>query len=56
MTTQHSVRVTVNGVAYERTVEARLTLADFLREALNLTGTHLEMPIVEAVLHVSRER
>jgi carbon-monoxide dehydrogenase small subunit len=41
MTTQHTVHVTVNGVAYERTVEARLTLADFLREELNLTGTHL---------------
>jgi len=41
MSTQHSVRVTVNGVAYERTVEARLTLADFLREELDLTGTHL---------------
>jgi carbon-monoxide dehydrogenase small subunit len=41
MTTQHTVHVTVNGAAYERTVEARLTLADFLREELNLTGTHL---------------
>jgi carbon-monoxide dehydrogenase small subunit len=41
MTTQHTVHVTVNGAIYERTVEARLTLADFLREALNLTGTHL---------------
>lgn len=41
MSTQHTVHVTVNGVAYERTVEARLTLADFLREALHLTGTHL---------------
>ena len=35
------VRLTVNGTAYERTVEARLTLADFLREELHLTGTHL---------------
>jgi carbon-monoxide dehydrogenase small subunit len=41
MTTQHTVHVTVNGAPYERTVEARLTLADFLREELNLTGTHL---------------
>jgi carbon-monoxide dehydrogenase small subunit len=41
MTTQHTVHVTVNGAIYERTVEARLTLADFLREELNLTGTHL---------------
>ena len=35
------VRLTVNGTAYERTVEPRLTLADFLREELHLTGTHL---------------
>jgi aerobic-type carbon monoxide dehydrogenase small subunit (CoxS/CutS family) len=35
------VRVTVNGTAHERTVEPRLTLADFLREELRLTGTHL---------------
>ena len=31
----------MNGVAYEREVQARLTLADFLREELDLTGTHL---------------
>lgn len=41
MTTTHRIRVTVNGVPYEREVEARLTLADFLREELDLTGTHL---------------
>ena len=35
------VRLTVNGTAYERTVEPRLTLADFLRDELHLTGTHL---------------
>jgi aerobic carbon-monoxide dehydrogenase small subunit len=33
--------VTVNGKSYARVVEARLTLADFLRHELNLTGTHL---------------
>ncbi len=37
----HTVRVTVNGRSYERTVEARTTLADFLREELDLTGTHV---------------
>jgi len=41
MTATHRIRVTVNGASYERDVEARLTLADFLREELNLTGTHL---------------
>jgi len=35
------VNVTVNGKAYERLVEARMTLADFLRNELDLTGTHL---------------
>jgi carbon-monoxide dehydrogenase small subunit len=37
----HTVKVSVNGKAYERKVEARLTLADFLRHELGLTGTHL---------------
>ena len=36
-----TVRVTVNGEAYSREVETRLTLADFLRHELNLTGTHV---------------
>jgi aerobic-type carbon monoxide dehydrogenase small subunit (CoxS/CutS family) len=35
------VSVTVNGERHERTVESRLTLADFLRQDLGLTGTHL---------------
>ena len=35
------VRLTVNGVAHERLVEPRLTLADFLRGELGLVGTHV---------------
>lgn len=35
------IHLTVNGAVYERTVAVRLTLADFLREELHLTGTHL---------------
>jgi len=35
------VNVTVNGVAYEREVEARTLLAYFLREECGLTGTHV---------------
>jgi carbon-monoxide dehydrogenase small subunit len=35
------VTVKVNGMACRHTVEARLTLADFLREWCGLTGTHL---------------
>jgi aerobic carbon-monoxide dehydrogenase small subunit len=37
----HAVRLSVNGKPYERTVEARITLADFLRHELGLTGTHV---------------
>ena len=38
---KRTLHVAVNGSEYERTVEPRLTLADFLREELGLTGTHL---------------
>src|SRR3989475_5348274 len=33
--------VTVNGIQYERDVEPRLLLSDFLRQDLGLTGTHV---------------
>ncbi len=35
------IRLTVNGKEVEATVEPRVSLADFLREELRLTGTHL---------------
>jgi carbon-monoxide dehydrogenase small subunit len=35
------IRVTVNGRAYERMVEPRLLLVDFLRHEIGLTGTHV---------------
>lgn len=35
------VKVTVNGKLFERDVEARLHLGDFLRQELKLTGTHI---------------
>ena len=38
---ERAIRVTVNGRTYDRTVEVRKTLADFLRDDLDLTGTHL---------------
>jgi aerobic carbon-monoxide dehydrogenase small subunit len=38
---ERTIRVTVNGRHHERTVEVRKTLADFLRDDLDLTGTHL---------------
>src|SRR5215467_60964 len=39
--TSRIIRLTVNGRAYARTVEPRTTLADFLRDDLDLTGTHV---------------
>lgn len=41
MSSKQAIKVTVNGRAYERLVEVRMTLADFLRQELDLTGTHL---------------
>jgi carbon-monoxide dehydrogenase small subunit len=35
------VHLTVNGTLFERTVEPRRHLADFLRQDLHLTGTHI---------------
>ncbi|MDW7982854.1 MAG: (2Fe-2S)-binding protein [Thermomicrobium sp.] len=40
-TERRTVRVVVNGVQYEREVDARLLLSDFLRHELGLTGTHV---------------
>ena len=37
----HPIRVTVNGMPHELSVEARRTLADMLRHDLGYTGTHL---------------
>ena len=41
MPQQTQVRVRVNGEAYERSVEPRLLLSDFLRHDLGLTGTRV---------------
>ncbi len=38
---QHAITVTVNGELREGTVEGRLLLVHFLRENLDLTGTHI---------------
>ena len=35
------IRVTVNGKVFERDVEPRIHLGDFLRHDLSLTGTHI---------------
>ncbi len=36
-----TVTVTVNGTQYQRTIEPRILLSDFLRHELGLTGTHV---------------
>ena len=41
LSSQHTIRLRVNGQEFERTVEARRSLADVLRDDLDLTGTHL---------------
>ena len=41
MTDNLNVKLTVNGAAREASAPPRKTLADFLREDLGLTGTHL---------------
>jgi carbon-monoxide dehydrogenase small subunit len=41
MAEARKVSLTVNGKKYEAEAEVRLTLADFIRHTLGLTGTHL---------------
>jgi aerobic-type carbon monoxide dehydrogenase small subunit (CoxS/CutS family) len=41
VSTRLPLRIEVNGRSYERDVEPRRTLADFLREDLGLKGTHV---------------
>jgi carbon-monoxide dehydrogenase small subunit len=41
MTNLHTIKITVNGQTYERQVEPRLLLSDFIRHDLGLTGTHV---------------
>jgi len=41
MADSRTITVTVNGQAHTREVETRMTLVDFLRHELNLTGTHV---------------
>ncbi|HEX3648831.1 MAG TPA: (2Fe-2S)-binding protein [Pseudonocardiaceae bacterium] len=41
MTEPHLISITVNGATQQHVVDDRTTLADFLREGLRLTGTHL---------------
>lgn len=41
MTNQFKLSLTVNGNRYEREIEPRLLLSDFLRHELGMTGTHV---------------
>ncbi len=41
MSDLYPVKVNVNGKEYERSVEARMLLSDFIRHELGLTGTHV---------------
>jgi aerobic-type carbon monoxide dehydrogenase small subunit (CoxS/CutS family) len=41
LSSEQRIKLRVNGKLYEKTVPVRLSLADFLRDHLHLTGTHL---------------
>lgn len=41
MEERHRISLAVNGTPYQREVESRRLLVDFLREDLGLTGTHI---------------
>ena len=41
MVARRAVELTINGDRYERVIEVRMTLADFLRHEIGLTGTHV---------------
>lgn len=41
MNTKRAVDLTINGKRHQRMVEVRMTLADFLRHDIGLTGTHV---------------
>lgn len=38
---RHALEVTINGLVHQAEVEARTSLADFLRESAGFTGVHL---------------
>ena len=41
MSALHDIALVVNGQSYQGRVEPRVSLADFLRDTLGLTGTHV---------------
>jgi carbon-monoxide dehydrogenase small subunit len=41
MSRLHAVEMTINGQTYQADIEARMTLADFIRHVCGLTGTHV---------------
>jgi len=41
MATRRTIRLRVNGVEHEGTIDVRKTLVDFLRDECDLTGTHV---------------
>ncbi len=41
MADRRNISLRVNGTSYQREVETRMTLADFIRHELRLTGTHV---------------
>ena len=44
VTMKRAITVTVNGQTHHSEVEPRMLLVHYLRETLDLTGTHVDMP------------
>ena len=40
MSGRYPIELSVNGVSHSAEIEARITLLDFLRDRIGLTGTH----------------
>ena len=57
MTTKRANTVTVNGQTHHSEVEPRLLLVHYLRETLDLTGTHVDMPFKgEKLLNIIQQK
>ncbi|MEM7343831.1 MAG: (2Fe-2S)-binding protein [Chloroflexota bacterium] len=41
MSTLFDITLTINGTAYQKSVEPRMLLSDFIRHEIGLTGTHV---------------
>ena len=50
MSNEIQIKTTINEIEYDLTVPARLLASDFLRDNLNLTGTHVAVSYTHLTL------